>query len=138
MVTHVGDGDSIYVRPLDGGKPFSIRLHGVDAPEICQQGGAASRAALERRAKGRQVRVTGKARDSYGRWVAQVFLDGEDLGGWMVGQGQAWSYRFRGQVGPYALLQRQAQLVQRGLFAPNGLTPLYPGDFRNQHGPCRR
>ena len=36
VVTHVTDGDSLWVRPASGGAPRQIRLQGIDAPEICQ------------------------------------------------------------------------------------------------------
>ena len=38
VVTYVIDGDTVKVRPSNGGKPISIRIEGINAPEICQQG----------------------------------------------------------------------------------------------------
>ncbi len=135
-VTYVVDGDTVRVRPPGGGKPVSVRVYGIDAPEICQAGGEASRDALARRVLGRQVAVIGKHRDDYGRLLAQLREGGEDLGGWMVGHGQAWSHRFRRDAGPYGNEQALAQAGRRGLFAGGGAA-LYPADFRKQHGPCR-
>lgn len=39
-VTRVSDGDTIWVQPLSGGRYRKLRLDGLDAPEICQLGGA--------------------------------------------------------------------------------------------------
>ena len=35
-VIHVTDGDSLRVRPADGGDPVTVRLEGIDAPELDQ------------------------------------------------------------------------------------------------------
>ncbi|UUZ74275.1 hypothetical protein LP415_04805 [Polaromonas sp. P1(28)-8] len=32
VVTYVVDGDTVWVRPADGGKPVSVRVDGIDAP----------------------------------------------------------------------------------------------------------
>ena len=135
-VTYVSDGDTIRVRPIKGGKPVSVRMEGIDAPEICQTGGTAARDALRARVMRRQVEVDAKASDDYGRVIAQIRLDGDDLGAWMVREGHAWSYRYRGQPGPYVVQQRIAIKAARGVFSEAGA--VYPGEFRKQHGPCLR
>lgn len=137
VVSYVVDGDTVHVRPDDGGAPLSVRVDGIDAPEICQPGGAASRDALRRRVLGRHVAVQGRRQDDYGRLLARIFLNDEDLGQWMVAQGQAWSYRYRGNAGPYALEQSSAEAAGRGLFSPaDGPPPMEPRAFRKQHGTC--
>jgi micrococcal nuclease len=102
VVTYVVDGDTVRARPLKGGKPVSIRVDGIDAPEICQNGGDASRDALRRRVLGRQVVIESRSRDDYGRLLGKVLLDGADVGEQMVKDGHAWSYRYRSSGGPYA------------------------------------
>jgi micrococcal nuclease len=135
-VTRITDGDTLWVRPGQGGKPVKIRLDGIDAPEICQAGGRAARAALAARLAGRTVAVSTRRHDDYGRAVAAIGLDGEDIAGWMVSQGHAWSYRYRGDGGPYLALQLQAQSARRGLFADPAALP--PRVFRKRHGSCYR
>jgi endonuclease YncB( thermonuclease family) len=136
VVTHVTDGDSIWVHPLRGGPPREIRMRDIDAPEICQPFGEQSRNALAARALHRQVTVRARARDTYQRVLAQVTLGNEDLGAWMVGRGYAWSYGYRGNGGPYLQLQEQARNARLGLWS-NGL-PVEPRVFRKQHGRCGR
>lgn len=138
VVTVVVDGDSVYVRPLRGGKPVSIRVHGIDAPEICQRGGEMAREALKRHVLGRQVIVEGKSRDDYGRLLARIVSDDGDVGVRMVVGGHAWSYRYRGRGGPYIAQQRVAEAARRGIFADAQPAAVYPGTFRKQHGSCRR
>jgi endonuclease YncB( thermonuclease family) len=134
-VSHVTDGDTVWVRPAGGGRPVKLRLAGIDAPEICQAGGRAARAALAGRVAGRTVVVATQGRDDYGRAVATVQLDGQDVAGWMVAQGHAWSYHHGREGGPYLGLQAQARSARRGLFAHPQTLP--PRLFRKQHGPCR-
>ena len=137
VVSYVVDGDTVWVRPEEGGKPLSIRVDGIDAPEICQPGGAAARDALMRRALGRRVSVHRRLHDDYGRQLARLVLDGDDLGEWLVREGLAWSYRYCNNPGPYARQQGQAKAAGRGLFSPaQGLRPVYPRVFRKQHGRC--
>lgn len=136
-VTYVVDGDTLRVRPPGGGKPLSVRIHGIDAPEICQAGGTASRDALMRKLLGRRVTVHGRHHDDYGRLLAKLTFKGEDTGQWMVAQGQAWSYRHRSDAGPYALQQRRARAAGLGIFSKSqGAPAVYPAQFRRQHGSC--
>jgi len=134
VVTHVGDGDTLWVRPIAGGEPRKLRLQGIDAPEICQVFGAQSRDALAARLLYQPVLVSTRARDSYGRLLGRISRHGEDMGAWMVGQGYAWSYHHRRHPGPYAAQQAQAQLQRRGLWAGGGA--IEPREFRRRHGAC--
>lgn len=134
-VVSVSDGDTLWVRPQRGGAPRAVRLDGIDAPEACQAYGEASRAALVGRVLGQTVQVRVRRHDDYGRALARVSLNREDIGGWLVSQGHAWSYRYRGQAGPYAQLEAQARRHKLGLFREP--RPELPRDFRRRHGPCR-
>ena len=138
VVTFVVDGDTLRIRPLTGGKPFKVRLSGIDAPEICQDGGVASRDALSTRVMGRAVRVTVKTRDAYSRLVAVVAMDGQDVAKAMVLQGQAWSNGYRRSAGPYGAQQAQAQAARRGIFAAgaSGSAPVQPAEFRKLRKSC--
>lgn len=137
VVTYVVDGDSVRVRQPGGGKPVSIRIDGIDAPEICQAGGAESRDALKRQVLGKRVTVHGSSRDEYGRLLARIALNNQDQGKWMVSQGFAWSYRDRNNAGPYVVQQRLAKAAGLGLFSRSQATlAVYPREFRKQHGSC--
>lgn len=133
-VTWVVDGDTVRVRPLDGGRPVPIRLHGIDAPEICQDGGIAARDALQRQLMRQRVMVRSLAHDQYGRVLARLALNGDDPAAWLVANGWAWSYQYRTGQGLYAAQQRQAEAQHLGLFA-TGL-PEEPAAFRKRHGAC--
>jgi micrococcal nuclease len=134
VVTHVTDGDSLWVRTAVGAKPRQVRLQGIDAPEICQPYGREARAALAALALHRQVLVATRARDRYERIVARVSVGRQDLGAWMVAHGYAWSDGYRGSGGPYARQQEDAVRGGLGLWA--GAGALRPRDFRRRHGRC--
>ena len=101
IVTRVSDGDSVRVRPVDGGPPRVLRLLGMDAPERCQAYGPQARSALSRQVLWRPVRVQATTRDRYQRLLARLETDDTpDVNGWMVAQGHAWSYRLGGEPEP--------------------------------------
>ena len=135
-VTWVVDGDTVRVRPLGGGRPVSVRLMGIDAPEICQNGGSAARDALRRNLLRQRVLVQGQAHDRYGRVLARLDLNGDDPAARLVVGGWVWSHQYRTGQGPYAALQRQAEARQLGLFADG--SPEDPVAFRKRHGACPR
>jgi endonuclease YncB( thermonuclease family) len=134
MVTYVVDGDTMHVRPSNGGAVHKIRISGMDAPEICQIGGAASRQALQARVLRRSVTLRMQGVDDYGRDLALIYLSGEDVGQWMVQRGHAWSYRYLRDSGPYVQEEVHAKLLGRGLFAE--MSPEYPREFRRRYGHC--
>lgn len=134
IVSHVSDGDTLWVRPPGGGAPRHVRLEGIDAPEICQAYGRKSRAALAARVLHRRVHVDSRARDSYQRLLAHVSLDGHDLGRWLVVSGHAWSYRFHADHGPYAAEEARARSARLGLW--HARSPLAPREFRQRYGSC--
>lgn len=133
-VTHVSDGDTLWVRPSRGGRGIQVRLQGIDAPESCQPFGQQARKALRLQVLKQAVTVEQLGRDDYRRVLARVHRSGEDVGGWMVSRGLAWSYRFRGRPGPYEALQTQARQARRGLWS--AASPMEPRVFRQWHGPC--
>ena len=138
VVTRVSDGDTVWVRP-DGAqrKPVKLRLRGIDAPERCQQGGAAATSALSALVLAQRVEVTGRAHDGWGRLVGDMHRerDGLDTGAWMVRNGHAWSGRFHGRPVLYAREENRARAARRGLFAD--ADAIAPAQFRKRHGACR-
>lgn len=135
VVSHVTDGDTLWVRPQGGGAPLQVRLLHLDAPEGCQSFGAEAGQALRERVLHRPVRVRTQGVDDYGRQLGRVQLGREDVNGWLVRSGYAWSMTFRGRHGPYARLEAQARAERRGLWALPGA--LDPRSFRKRFGRCQ-
>jgi micrococcal nuclease len=134
QVTRVVDGDSLWLTPASG-PPLEVRLVGIDAPEGCQAGGTQSRRMLEELVLRRMVSVRSEGRDDFGRTLGTVMLDGLNVNQRLVEEGQAWSYRFKWDQGPYVKQERMAQALQRGVFA--SADAVMPREFRRSHGPCQ-
>jgi micrococcal nuclease len=142
VVTHVSDGDTLWVRLAAGERSVKVRFQGIDAPEICQTGGPQSLAALKAKVQGQTVTLQTNRYDDYGRMLARVSLitgvgtsaARQDIGAWMVERGQAWSYRYRNNPGPYAPQEQAARTAKLGLWSTPGA--LEPRVFRKQHGSC--
>ncbi len=134
-VTSVVDGDSLWVTPDGGGKPMQLRLAGIDAPEICQEHGAESKAFLAELVLKKPVRVVTSGHDTYGRTLAHVHVDGVEVNRRLVEEGQAWSLRTKWDQGPYVSQEKMARALTRGLHK-GGSSAIPPKDFRTRHGPC--
>jgi endonuclease YncB( thermonuclease family) len=134
-VSWVMDGDTLLLVPQGQKEPVKVRVDGIDAPESCQPGGEAAREVMIRLAMRKTVQLRAFGHDHYGRQVAQVSIDGMDLGAEMVRTGMAWAYRYRAGAGPYAKLQKLAQEDKRGLFGASE-TAMTPAVFRKFHGSC--
>lgn len=141
-VTSVVDGDSLWVTPAGGGKPIEVRLAGIDAPEICQDGGAESKAYLAELVLKQPVRLVignghgGGDHDLHGRTLGTVWKDDVEVNRRMVEEGQAWSIRTQYDRGPFVPQERMAKALSRGLHKL-GSAALMPRDFRKRHGPCK-
>jgi endonuclease YncB( thermonuclease family) len=134
-VLSIGDGDTI--RVLAGGRPLTIRLACIDAPETAQSPwGPQSRAyLLQRLPRGRQVTIEPHTIDRYGRTVAEVISE-LSIPLVMVEDGQAFAYR-RHLAGCEAKAFLEAEFRARrhryGVWqVPGGLTR--PWLFRRRGG----
>lgn len=136
-VKYVVDGDTLHVLPVglnDKSKARKIRVEGIDAPEICQQYGKQSTAALKKFIYSKQVTVISKRFDDYGRELAKITFENQDVGSWMVRRGHAWSYHSERSSGPYRVEEETAMQLHMGLFADS--TAIEPRIFRRENGSC--
>lgn len=160
QVTAVIDGDSLVFSPAGSGSVLEVRLHGLDAPEACQAGGAAARRFLAAAVLGKPATLQTQGRDVYGRTLGVLTVDGQVINARLVAEGHAWSARVwrpssaEGRrsdgraagpdgraagpddraAGPYAAQEAMAQALRRGVHAERGA--MFPWEFRRQHGPC--
>lgn len=159
-VTKIVDGDTVHVqtaRELDS-CPTTYRLLGMDAPELAQEYGRESMAALAALLAtapgGDVIWALELGDDKYGRTLAHLYLNrkdvplsgvrqGEDgagdqsIGARMVDLGVAWNYRPLGErVMPngefvYTPREDRARKSMLGLWGV-GRAPVPPGVFRAQ------
>lgn len=118
-VAHVTDGDSLRLGDV------SIRLHGIDAPEMRQSCtnengkkwacGVWSRDELRKIVAGKRVTCTPHELDRFGRQIATCRVGGQDIGALMVERGAAVAYtRFSKDYVPQ---ERLARAAGRGIWA---------------------
>lgn len=134
-VTKIHDGDSIHITPR-GQKRVIIRFSAIDAPELKQAAGLASRDYLRSLLSGQSAQARCHKTDQYQRNVCTVFLGQINIGLKMIESGYAWHYtkyqneqsaRHRRQ---YQRAEAKAKDSRNGLWAAN--SPVAPWDFRNR------
>ena len=96
------------VRVLDGdtfkinydGELISVRIWGINAPEMRTPDGPASKQALIKLIEGKIIRIefpTDKKRDNFGRLLCQIFIDEIDVGYYLIKHGYAIRYMDKNQ-----------------------------------------
>ncbi|WP_306418437.1 thermonuclease family protein [Pseudoprimorskyibacter insulae] len=121
----VVDGDTIHVGQV------TVRLHGVDAPELAQtcaradgtvwRCGSWAAQEAERRFGGKSATCTTRDVDRYGRIVATCRVDGQDMGQVLVQNGIAFAFRQYSMA--YDLDEKGAAIARRGLHAHDVMPP---------------
>ena len=133
QVIAVLDGDTVLVS--HDKKKATIRLAGIDAPEKLQEFGPASREALAAMVLRKDVRVTTRTVDDYGRVVALLEIGRVNVNEEQLRRGMAWEYSQYHSDKALIALQAEAQRARRGLWA--GARPTPPWEFRKTHAPTR-
>jgi micrococcal nuclease len=129
-VIAVMDGDTVIV--LHDGKKIKIRLANIDAPESAQPFGKESRQALLERVLKKQVHINSRAVDTYGRMVAEISVDGNNVNEEQVRNGMAWEYSHFHRDRNYLALQTEARQSHRGLWG-KAEHPVQPEQWRKLH-----
>ena len=125
-VSRVTDGDTIQVR--DGRVEKTIRLVGIDAPEISHKKREPSQAYGQTATKylagmvlNKIVEIKQYGQDRYGRTLGVVFLDGKNVNLEMIKAGYAEVYRGPPAAGfdsaPYWKAKEGARAVKKGMWA---------------------
>ncbi len=116
-VLRVKDGDSLVVERIPTKRIHEIRLAGIDAPELGQPWGPASRAALRRLVDGKSVMVETIDRDRYGRLVGKVFVGRAYVNAAMTRSGNAWAVTRYGADAEIRAGHAAARREGRGLWS---------------------
>jgi endonuclease YncB( thermonuclease family) len=126
-VVNVHDGDTITALD-EGNTQHRIRLQGIDAPELGQPFGRVARDRLAALAKGKTATVHASGKDRYGRVLATVEVEHDDLGRRLVAEGLAWHYtRYSDDAGLTAA-ERDARAAGSGLWSDR--EPVPPWEWR--------
>ena len=129
-IVSVHDGDTI--TGLDDSKTqFKIWLDAIDAPDLGQPFGQASKKALSEKVFGKDVVVIAKTKDKYGRTVGHVMIDGRDVNLEMLEAGMAWHYKHYDHNARLARAEEEAHAAKKGLWVDESSVP--PWDWRKEH-----
>lgn len=129
-VVAITDGDTLKARCGEG-EQITIRLGGIDAPEKKQPFGQHSKQALSDLCYRQQATITPRAKDRYGRTVADVECNGMDAGAEQVRVGMAWVYgRYSKGYESLYPLQDAAKVARIGLWADPAPQP--PWEWRHR------
>jgi micrococcal nuclease len=133
QVIAVLDGDTVMV--LHASRKSTLRLAGIDAPEKQQAFGRESRDALAALVLRKEVHVTTRTVDEYGRVVAVLQAGNINVNEEQLRRGMAWEYSRYHSDKTLIALQADAQRARRGLWVQ--ASPAPPWEFRKAHAPAR-
>ena len=120
-IPRIVDGDTLEIGQT------TIRLSGIDAPEVAQPGGRDAVAALAGLVEHKQTRCEGEERDNYKRLIARCSAGNGDVNAAMVRKGYAWAYVKYSEE--YVGLERAAKNGEAGIWRGN---PEPPWDYRSR------
>ena len=126
-VVSVTDGDT--VRVLDAANvQLKVRLQGIDAPELGQPFGKASRERLAELVMRKDVVLHEHGKDKFGRTLGWLEVGGADVAAQMLADGLAWHYVKYDHSQTLAEAEQSARAAKRGLWADAKAMP--PWDWR--------
>jgi endonuclease YncB( thermonuclease family) len=128
-VVGISDGDSVTLLGPQN-LQFRVRLVEIDAPELGQDFGRRAREALSTMAIQKEVRAEIRARDRFGRALADLYLDGRHINEQMLRDGFAWHSPRTMSRQQLAAAEADARQARRGLWQDAQPTP--PWQFRGQ------
>lgn len=130
-VSHVHDGDTLRADCPGQKKTTRVRIRQIDAPELDQKYGIASRDFLRNLCpKNEAVKLYVTSKDQYGRLLADAECNGQDVGITMVGAGAAWVYERYADDPALVAAQNRARQSRSGLWRHNDAVA--PWQFRRQ------
>lgn len=126
-VTSVHDGDT-FTGTDETNQQVKVRLDAVDAPELGQPYGQASRKALSEKIFGKDVTVLTKKHDRYGRTIGHVIVEKRDINLELLDEGAVWHYEDYDHNKRLREAEQTARTAKKGLWKdPN---PIAPWDWR--------
>ena len=126
-VVGITDGDTIKVRTIDG-HTRTIRLDGIDAPESEQPFGTRAKQQLGDWVFQEEIRAEVSELDRYGRYVAQIYVDGQWVNRGLIRSGLAWHYVQYSSDKELAAAERAAREAALGIWSTRN--HVAPWDWR--------
>lgn len=133
LVAAIADGDTLTARCGEPGayEQVKVRISGIDAPEKAQAFGQRSKQALSDLCFQETATIRPTTRDKYGRTVADVQCQGQDVATSQVQAGMAWVFdKYSQGYENLCSLQDQAKAAWIGLWKDSDPTP--PWEWRKR------
>ncbi|CAN1208981.1 hypothetical protein TUMEXPCC7403_02075 [Tumidithrix helvetica PCC 7403] len=125
------DGDNMTI--VQSGIKTKIRLACIDAPELQQPLGDRARKTLKTLVGDLPIALHVFKRDRFGRLIAEVYADGENINKLLVAQGQAHFDREQiKDCSAYEAIEQQAKDKHMGIWE-HGTDVQLPSQFRREH-----
>ena len=122
IVKNIPDGDTINIE-RDGLK-VKVRLAEVDCPEKDQPYGKEAREFVKKFLEGKKIYINAIEQDRYGRTIARIRANNDDLGETLIENGYAWVYTSYSKNKKLMLLQESAKRMKVGLWQdPDPIPP---------------
>ena len=126
-VTRVVDGDTVAFK-VHKGPVEKVRLADIDTPERDQPWGTEATTALRKWSVTKPARIEVVDTDRYGRLVATLWVDDENINRRLVEEGHAWVYRKYLRDTSLIKLEARAKSRRTGLWSSNNV--IEPSDWR--------
>lgn len=134
-VVGISDGDTITVLTEDK-QQIKIRLYGVDCPEGHQDFGSRAKQFTSDKVFGKMVDIETFSMDKYGRTIAMVKVNGQNLSQLLIDNGMAWVYDRYCHMpvcDSWTKSQGKAKASKNGLWSMSN--PVPPWDYRHNGNP---
>jgi endonuclease YncB( thermonuclease family) len=130
-VIGITDGDTLKVLTTQS-QQVKIRLAEIDCPERGQRWGKKAKQALSDSTFNKMVTIQPVTQDRYGRTVATVLVDGENVNKALVQQGHCWVYRKYVQDTEFFDLENEAREYKLGLWGLPEAERVPPWEWRRR------
>ena len=134
-VTRVVDGDTVAFK-VHNGAGEKVRLADIDTPEKDQPWGTEATTALRQWSMSKPARIEVVDEDRYGRLVATLWVDDENINRRLVKEGHAWVYRKYLRDASLIELETKAKSSRTGLWSSNNV--IKPSDWRGGQRSSKR
>ena len=125
----IGEKDGDTKEILWEGKGKSVRLAPVDCPEKKQAFGMRAKEFVSRFCYGKTVEIIISSKpDRYGRWIAEIFYNNQNLNKELIRNGLAWHFKKYSKDEVYAELEKIARGKRLGLWQEQH--PIAPWEWR--------
>jgi len=123
VVTSVYDGDTVHIKVDGTGEMVTVRLEGINAPELSESFGPEARNAARVMLFDKRVQLKGTDVDIYHRLVARITVAGTDSSLELVKAGLACHFKRYSSEAALAAAEVDARAHNRGFWAPGVRRP---------------